>query len=222
MSTIGVYANGICSTDHTVDSCVSDTTPIMKKEQQCNGVSHSNSKPMIAMPAGYIKPGATTITTVEMHTGGAPVRIIGPNSGMPNVDGKTLTDKRKYAQSHLDNYRKFLIFEPRGHKDMYGMVIVKPDHPEADIAVLFMDNGDFTAMCGHCTIALGRYAVDHGLVKALTYPETRVNIQCPCGLVETYVQTEAGGKSSRTRFLSVPAFVYATGTSIFILFICIY
>lgn len=55
-----------------------------------------------------------------------------------------------------------------------------------------------------------RYCVDTGLVKA-EEPETLVNIQCPCGLVPTYVSYQ-NGKSGSVRFHSVPAFVFATGS----------
>ena len=32
------------------------------------------------------------------------------------------------------------MLEPRGHDGMYGALLVEPDHPEADLAVLFMHN----------------------------------------------------------------------------------
>lgn len=65
-------------------------------------------------------------------------------------------------------------------------------------------------MCGHAVIALGRYAVDHGMVKGVS-PETQVNIQCPCGLVRVFVQyDDKTKKSGRVRFESVPAFAFAT------------
>ena len=143
------------------------------------------------------------IQTVEMHTGGEPVRII--ESGYPPLSGATLLDKRRYARDHLDHIRQFLMFEPRGHFDMYGAVLVEPDHPEADLAVLFMHNEGYSTMCGHAVIALGRYAIDSGHVQAVE-PETPVNIQCPCGLVRVMVEV-TGGKTGRARFESVPAFV---------------
>ena len=44
-------------------------------------------------------------------------------------------------------------------------------------------------MCGHAILALGRYAIDEGLV-AKTEPVTVVNIECPCGLVKAEVEVE--------------------------------
>ena len=57
------------------------------------------------------------------------------------------------------------MLEPRGHDGMYGALLVEPDHPEADLAVLFMHNEGYSTMCGHATIALARWAVDSGRVK---------------------------------------------------------
>ena len=78
------------------------------------------------------------IKTVEMHTGGEPLRIV--QSGLPPIIGKTILEKRRYCQEKLDFVRKLLIYEPRGHFDMYGAYIVEPDHSEADMAVLFLHN----------------------------------------------------------------------------------
>lgn len=41
-------------------------------------------------------------------------------------------------------------------------------------------------------------------------PETKVNIQCPCGLVSAYVKC-LDGKTGSVRFHSVPSFAYALG-----------
>ena len=91
------------------------------------------------------------------------------------------------------------MLEPRGHDGMYGALLVEPDHPEADLAVLFMHNEGYSTMCGHATIALARWAVDSGRVKGPT-----VRLQCPCGLVVANVD-----KQGWVRFESVPSFVYA-------------
>lgn len=156
----------------------------------------------------HMKP-PLAIETVDMHTGGEPVRII--TGGFPAIPGTTILEKRRYAREHLDHLRKLLIFEPRGHYDMYGVIPVEPDHPEADMAVLFIHNEGYSTMCGHATIALGRYAVDYGIVEPKV-PETIVNLQCPCGLVRVAVdvaETPDGFMSGAARFVSVPSFAFA-------------
>lgn len=153
-------------------------------------------------------PGTTAqaIETVEMHTGGEPVRIV--TAGYPEIRGRTILEKRRFARDHLDAFRRRLMFEPRGHYDMYGVLPVEPDLPGADMAVLFIHNEGYSTMCGHATIALGRFALDRGMIKAGPDGKARLNLQCPCGMVEVAVATE-GADRGRVSFLSVPAFAYA-------------
>jgi len=136
------------------------------------------------------------ISTVEMHTGGEPTRVI--VDGWPAFSGTTLLDKRREAKERFDHLRRGLMLEPRGHDGMYGALLVEPDHPEADLAVLFMHNEGYSTMCGHATIALARWAVESGRVKGPV-----VRLQCPCGLVVANVADDGW-----VRFESVPSFVH--------------
>lgn len=145
------------------------------------------------------------LTVTDMHTGGEPVRII--TSGYPPIPSGTILEKRAWVRENLDHLRKLLIFEPRGHFDMYGALLVEPNLPGADLAVLFLHNEGYSTMCGHAVIALGRYAVDQGLVPARE-PVTTVNIECPCGMVVASVEVK-DGKAGAVSFESVPAFLYA-------------
>ncbi len=139
------------------------------------------------------------LATVEMHTGGEPTRIV--VDGWPKLGAPTLLGKRRECLEKHDHLRRGLMLEPRGHDGMYGALLVEPDHPDADLAVLFMHNEGYSTMCGHATIALARWAVDSGRVKGPT-----VRLQCPCGLVVANVD-----KQGWVRFESVPSFVYALG-----------
>jgi trans-L-3-hydroxyproline dehydratase len=146
-----------------------------------------------------------SLTVIDMHTGGEPVRIV--TGGYPAVPPGTILDKRAWVRDNLDHLRKILMFEPRGHYDMYGALLVEPDLSGADLAVLFMHNEGYSTMCGHAVIALGRYAVDQGVVAAQE-PVTTVNIECPCGMVVASVEV-TGGKAGAVSFESVPAFLFA-------------
>lgn len=150
------------------------------------------------------------LTVIDMHTGGEPVRIV--TGGYPPIPKGTILQKRAFVRDNLDHLRRMLMFEPRGHYDMYGALLVEPDLPGADIAVLFMHNEGYSTMCGHAVIALGRYAVDRGLVAA-TEPLTIVNIECPCGLVVASVAVK-DGKAGAVSFESVPAFLFAGDRSV--------
>lgn len=146
--------------------------------------------------------GDRRISTVEMHTGGEPVRIV--TGGWPAVEGGSILAKRRFVTAHHDHLRRFLMHEPRGHADMYGVLPVAPSLPGADMAVLFMHNAGWSTMCGHATIALGRFALDRGIVQARD-GKARLGLECPCGLVTV----ELDCRSGHVRFVSVPAFAWA-------------
>ncbi len=65
-------------------------------------------------------PGENTIviTTIDAHTAGEPLRIV--IDGMPVLPGATILARRRYMQEHYDHIRKALMWEPRGHCNMYG------------------------------------------------------------------------------------------------------
>ncbi|NHZ86062.1 MAG: proline racemase, partial [Planctomycetia bacterium] len=78
------------------------------------------------------------ITTIDTHTAGEPLRIV--TSGIPELPGDTILAKRKYMMENYDHLRKLLMWEPRGHADMYGCIITPPVTQEADFGVIFMHN----------------------------------------------------------------------------------
>ncbi|KAM3920182.1 trans-3-hydroxy-L-proline dehydratase [Leptodactylus fuscus] len=150
------------------------------------------------------------LSVVDMHTGGEPLRIV--LSGAPVPSGSTLLEKRRWVRENMDWVRRVLILEPRGHQDMYGALLVPSEKAEAQLGVLFMHNAGYSTMCGHAVIALGRFAVDYGLVDPQG-PETPINIHCPCGIVRAYV-SYSGGRSGPVRFHSVPAFTLCTDVTV--------
>ena len=147
----------------------------------------------------------TELTCLDYHTCGEPVRIV--TAGYPALDAAGILGKRRHAREQHDHLRRAMMLEPRGHAGMYGVVPVAASHPEAAFGVLFTHNEGYSTMCGHATIALGRYAVEHGLVAAVE-PVTRFAIEAPCGLVRLACEVRDGTVGTVT-FESVPAFVHA-------------
>lgn len=143
------------------------------------------------------------IRTLDTHTAGEPLRII--VSGFPEIPGKTILEKRHYLMENLDHLRKALMWEPRGHADMYGAIITEPTNKESDFGVIFLHNEGYSTMCGHATIALGKVAVECGLVEAQD-PITEIKMDSPAGLIKIYVEVKEG-KAKRVYFHNVPSFV---------------
>ena len=97
------------------------------------------------------------LKTIEMHTCGEPARIV--IDGMPELRGSTMQEKEQDMREHYDNLRTAIIQEPRGHQNMFGIVLTKPCRPEADFGVLFLNGVGYEGMCGHGTICLATAAV---------------------------------------------------------------
>ena len=150
------------------------------------------------------------ITTIDAHTGGEPLRVI--VSGFPEVPGKTMLEKRRYLKEHFDHLRTSLMWEPRGHADMYGCLVVPPVSNDADFGVLFLHNEGYSSMCGHGIIAVTKVAIEVGFVKRVE-PETVVRIDTPAGLVTARAAVAKGLVQSVT-FLNVPSFVYLQDKSV--------
>jgi proline racemase len=142
--------------------------------------------------------GALCISTIDMHTGGEPLRIV--TDGLPELQGRTVLEKRRYFRERFDHLRTGLMFEPRGHADMYGAVLTRS--ADADFDVFFLHNEGYSTMCGHAIIALTRYVIEAGLVD-----KSDISFNVPAGRIEARAHA-ADGRFLRTSFCNVPSFVY--------------
>jgi trans-L-3-hydroxyproline dehydratase len=150
------------------------------------------------------------IEVVDMHTAGEPVRIV--VGGYPQLTGATILEKRQQALQSHDALRRALMLEPRGHAGMYGVIPVRPSAKGADFAALFTHNEGYSTMCGHATIAIGKWLVESGRIPPVE-PETRFALELPCGVVDVRCAVE-GGRVVATAFDSVPAFLSQRDVSI--------
>jgi proline racemase len=150
------------------------------------------------------------VDATDYHTGGEPFRIV--TGGIEPPTGATILDKRRAAMEQLDDVRRFLVNEPRGHADMYGCFVVEPDDAEADLGVVFSHNAGYSTACGHGTIALVTWALDTGVVERKE-GKNRVVVDVPSGRLETWAQVKKGRVRS-VRFRNVPAYVHSSGLEI--------
>lgn len=144
------------------------------------------------------------IETVDAHTGGEPLRII--LTGLPEIKGNTILEKRRYMKENLDDYRKALMWEPRGHADMYGCIITPPVTATADFGVLFLHNEGYSTMCGHGIIAVTKVVLETGMFDMIE-PVTTIRIDSPAGLVTAHAKIK-NKKVESVYFHNVPSFVY--------------
>lgn len=137
-----------------------------------------------------------------MHTGGEPLRVI--TGGLPPIEGRTVLEKRRYFRDYLDHLRTGLMWEPRGHADMYGAVVT-PASDDADLDVFFLHNEGYSTMCGHAVLALAKLAVEAGLVSG-DGPRSAVTLNVPAGRIDAVAHLIDGVVAS-TSFRNVPSFV---------------
>jgi proline racemase len=149
------------------------------------------------LPPGWIR-----LTSVDVHTAGEPLRIV--TGGLPPIPGGTMLEKRRHAREHLDHLRTALLWEPRGHADMYGAILTEPVTDDGDFGVLFLHNEGFSTMCGHGVIGLAMAGVEAGAVK----DSPILRMDTPAGRVTAFAHRE-GGRITHASFLNVPSFAYA-------------
>src|SRR5215208_7093509 len=147
------------------------------------------------------------ISTIDAHAAGEPLRII--TAGLPPLRGGTVLERRRYMAEHYDDVRRTLLFEPRGHTDMYGAVLTPPVTPGADFGVLFLTNEGYSTMCGHGVIALTTVLLETGMLGRRE-PRTEVVYDSPAGLIRASAEM-ADGRVTSVSFRNVPAFRYAQG-----------
>jgi len=144
------------------------------------------------------------IDCIDAHTGGEPLRII--TSGLPPILGNTILEKRRYVKDNLDDLRKLMMLEPRGHDDMYSCIMVDPVTDDGDFGVLFTHNEGLSTMCGHGIIAVTKTMIELGRIPSKE-GENIVRIDSPAGRITAFADVE-NGSVKQVRFQNVPCFMY--------------
>jgi 4-hydroxyproline epimerase len=146
----------------------------------------------------------STFFCVDGHTCGNPVRMV--TGGAPVLKGGTMLEKRAHFMAEYDWIRTGLMYEPRGHDLMSGVILYPSTRPDCDIAFLFIETSGCLPMCGHGTIGTVTMAIERGLVTPREPGLLRIDT--PAGLVEArYVQT--GPYVESVRISNVPSFLQA-------------
>src|SRR5262245_13744281 len=148
---------------------------------------------------------ALRITTLDAHAAGEPLRIV--IGGLAPLEGATILERRRFMREQYDHVRRALMWEPRGHYNMYGCVLTPPVTPDADLGVLFLHNEGYSTMCGHGVIALVTALIETGAMP-IQGPQTPINLDTPAGLVRAVAHL-GHDHVERVTFQNVPSFVFA-------------
>ena len=143
------------------------------------------------------------IKTIDMHTGGEPLRVI--VEGFPELKGNSVLEYRSYCRDKYDHLRTSLMYEPRGHADMYGCILLPPNDDDGDFGIIFLHNEGYSTMCGHAIIAISTLAVQMNWIE-VQEGDNIIKIDAPCGRITSFTNVE-NGEVTGVRFHCVPSFV---------------
>jgi len=155
--------------------------------------------------------GWTRVLAIDAHAEGEPLRVI--LDGFPEPGGASVLERRRRSSARHDGLRRALMWEPRGHADMYGCIVGAPVTPNADVSVLFTHNAGFSTMCGHGIIGVTTVLVELGLLSARggidASPSASggcvVGIDTPAGFVEARADV-VDGRVRSVAFTNVASF----------------
>ena len=150
-----------------------------------------------------------TFFCIDGHTAGNPVRLVA--GGAPLLKGASMSERRQDFLARFDWIRTGLCFEPRGHDMMSGGFLYPPTQVDADIGILFIETSGCLPMCGHGTIGMVTFGLEHGLIQPAQPGKLRIEV--PAGVIDI-AYTQEGDKVTAVRITNVPAYVAATGIQV--------
>ena len=146
---------------------------------------------------------------IDGHTAGNPVRLVA--GGAPLLTGTSMSERRQDFLARFDWIRLGLMFEPRGHDMMSGGFLYAPFDPANDAAILFMETSGCLPMCGHGTIGMITFAIEHGLIRPRT--PGSLSVEVPAGVIGIEYTTQ-GDKVTSVTIRNVASYIAARGVRI--------
>ena len=143
-----------------------------------------------------------TFFCIDGHTAGNPVRLVA--GGAPLLGGATMAERRQDFLARFDWIRTGLCFEPRGHDMMSGGFLYPPTRDDADCGILFIETSGCLPMCGHGTIGMVTFGLEHGLIQPREPGKLRIEV--PAGLIDIdFAMT--GDRVEWVRIRNVPSYL---------------
>ena len=145
-----------------------------------------------------------TFFCVDAHTCGNPVRVV--TAGAPLLPNLPMAEKRQAFMRDHDWVRRALMFEPRGHDVMSGVILYPSAREDCDIGFLFIEVSGCLPMCGHGTIGAVTAIVEEGIVVPRIAGQ--LAIEAPAGRIEVEYMQE-GQFVEQVRLHNVASYLHA-------------
>ncbi len=153
----------------------------------------------------------STFFCIDGHTAGNPVRLIA--GGAPLLKGQSMSERRQDFLNRFDWIRTGLCFEPRGHSMMSGGFIYPPTLDDSDAGILFIETSGCLPMCGHGTIGIVTFALEHGLIRPKTFGKLKLEV--PAGIINIDYKQD-GDKITSVKIRNVPSYLAKTDIEIIV------
>lgn len=139
---------------------------------------------------------------IDGHTAGNPVRLVA--GGAPLLRGSSMAERRLDFLERFDWIRTSLCFEPRGHDMMSGGFLYPPTQADTDIGILFIETSGCLPMCGHGTIGIITFGLEHGLIQPRV--PGKLSVEVPAGRIEIDYTTD-GDKVTAVKIRNVASYL---------------
>ena len=143
---------------------------------------------------------------VDLHVGGAPVRLV--QSGYPELGGGALETRAARAAATLDGHRRRLLQEPWGATGLEAAVITAPVRAGADAGLLFLSQDGYPERSGRTALAAATWlwrAGRAGAARAAAGAAGTVVLDTPAGLVAVAIEDAGADAAPLARLASPPA-----------------
>lgn len=143
-------------------------------------------------------------SVVDCHAEGESGKVI--VGGVGQVPGETMFDKRIHLETHRDDIRKMVLFEPRGAVWHNANIILPSNHPDADMGYVILEATEYPVMSGSNTMCVATVLLETGILPMME-PVTQLALESPAGLIKVRCEC-SNGKVTSVRLVNQPAFCY--------------
>lgn len=143
-----------------------------------------------------------TINTCDVQVTGETGRVLFDKYLM--VRGDDMAARLQYCRDNLQDLRKAVLREPRGHANLMGVLVVPAVESGSDFGVIIMEQADFAPMSG-ANLMCAVTAVLETQQVFISEPVTDLRVDTAAGTIEVSARIEQGRVTEIT-IENVPSF----------------